>query len=94
MFAIAAVGSSKNMTPNRENARSWRRRQLGLLRVGAHQLDVRETELGASLARPGEHRLGDVDTEDAAGLTYSPREGDRGRAAAAPDVDRSFARER
>ena len=49
MFAIAAVGSSKNMTPNRENARSWPGGSWACCRVGAHQLDIRETELGASL---------------------------------------------
>ena len=58
--------------------------------VGVYEAG-RQVLLGA-LARPGEHRLGNVEPEDLAPGPHAGGEVDRRRAAAAADVDHAIAR--
>ena len=92
MLRKAATGSAKNMTPMREVARSKARRlELEHLRVAVQQRDIAQPALGDPLPRGSEHRLGDVDRDEAAMLADRLGEGRGHGAGAAADFEHTLA---
>ena len=89
-WAKAAVGSSKNITPKRENSRSNGPGRSAL--EASASANVRLVRPDGAAAGDGQHGGGDIDAEDLAGRADQLGECQGGVAAAAADIEDVLAR--
>src|SRR5467141_1820648 len=88
MLRNASAGSAKNMTPMREVAGGGLEREH--LRISGMQSDILQFPLGDLLPCGAEHRLRDIDCDDAAMLADRLGERDCQRAGAAADFENAL----